>query len=236
MSNVVLNYVIPAFGDVISTLLYLSPLHEGYKILKTQKIGEFDLIPYIMMIFNNLVWSIYALGLPSPSQFFVIIPNFFGLVSAALVLSWTSHLASEQTRKRLQMIIAFITGVYIPLVYAIQVSCTPERRQNIFSVFTLIVQFCFLGSPLANTMKIVRQKDASSIHLPLTVLMLTSCTLWALYGFVLMDKTVYAPNCISCAIVSLQIILKLIFPNKKRDTEAEPQTRQPNGPQFDDKM
>jgi solute carrier family 50 protein (sugar transporter) len=214
MSGIVLNYIVPAVGDVLSTLLYLSPLYKGYKIHKAGHIGEFDLIPYAMMLFNNLVWSIYALGLDTPSQFFVITPNFVGLVSTVMVFTWTMHMTSEALRKKLQLIFLFITALYIPAVYIVLVTCDHDTRQSIFSIFTLIVQFCFLSSPLRNTLEIIKQRDASSIYLPLSVTVLISCLFWAVYGFVLMDKTIYIPNCISSVLGVLQLLLKIIFPSR----------------------
>jgi solute carrier family 50 protein (sugar transporter) len=217
LQKVLLNYMIPAVGDVVCGLLYLSPVLQAYKINKSNKLGEFNVIPYALMVFNCMVWSFYALGLPQPSQFFVITPNFLGFISGVLVISWTGHLISDKARKHLMEIFLFITTLYVPLAYAIFSTFDNASRQKIYSYITLIVQFAFIGSPLLESWHIVKSKDASSIYLPLASLTLLSSILWAVYGFTIADVTMYLPNSISAGIGLAQIVLRMMYPPKALD-------------------
>jgi solute carrier family 50 protein (sugar transporter) len=214
VKDVFMNTVAPIIGTTLSSLMYISPIAGSYRVHKSQNLGDFNPIPYPLMIFNNLVWATYALGLNAPSQYYVLTPNWFGFMSGVLILGWTFPLASRKTQYQMMSIFMFIVVVYLPAVYGLLLACSLSMRQYVVGKITLVVQFVFFGSPLMNILSMVKNKDASSIYFPLALMTSVSCSAWAVYGLAISDQTVLLPNLVGGIIGYLQILLRCIFPGK----------------------
>jgi solute carrier family 50 protein (sugar transporter) len=214
-----MNYVAPSIGATLSSLLYLSPLSGSRRVHKEQDLGEFNLMPYPMMIFNNTAWILYALGLAAPSQYFVIFPNWVGFISGVFVLGWAFPLASYETRKRIMAVFLVIVVAFLPFAYALLLWCTADQRQKIMGDFTLVMTLLFFATPLMNLFGILKNRDASSIYFPLAVMTAVSCTSWAVYGISISNTPVFLPNAISAVIGYLQMLLSCIFPGAKKSVQ-----------------
>jgi uncharacterized protein with PQ loop repeat len=77
----------------------------------------------------------------------------------------------------------------------------------------LILVFYFLA-PLSTLWQVIRQRDSSSLVLPLSVMVIINGSLWSTYGIVaLNDPFVWAPNVFGATLGVVQVFLKLTIPS-----------------------
>ena len=73
------------------------------------------------------------------------------------------------------------------------------------------------ASPLSTIKTVVASRDSESIYLPLTLAQCANTLLWTVYGvFAAKDIFVYGPNGIGLGLGLTQVLLKLLFPSKKK--------------------
>ena len=71
---------------------------------------------------------------------------------------------------------------------------------------------CSMGSFIPQALKIIREKDASSVSLPMYVITVIGFGLWATYGFSLGSWPLVASNLVSLSLSALIVVLKLRTP------------------------
>lgn len=73
----------------------------------------------------------------------------------------------------------------------------------------------FYAAPLSTMYNVIKEKDSSSIHIPISLVMLLNAAFWFAYGVFLHDPFVYGPNVLGMASAAAQITMALIFPRTK---------------------
>jgi MtN3 and saliva related transmembrane protein len=68
---------------------------------------------------------------------------------------------------------------------------------------------CSMGSFIPQAIKIIREKDASSVSLPMYVITVIGFGLWAAYGLGLRSWPPVASNLVSMSLSALILVLKL---------------------------
>jgi solute carrier family 50 protein (sugar transporter) len=213
----VIKYVIPTFGGILSSVMYISPIKASLKIHNSQELGQFNIFPYALMIFNTIVWSILASTLQAPSSYFVAFPNWIGLVSGVFILALTYPLANLQTRYRVLGVLLFIAGLFFPIIFSLSQSKTKEEFASIMAYVTIVIQLIFFASPLLNAIQIIRTKSSAILYWPLALTASLSCGLWTIYGIVLAQMSIYLPNVIGCTFGVIQMLLCFIYPSKEQN-------------------
>ncbi|KAL7235254.1 hypothetical protein ACSBR1_018697 [Camellia fascicularis] len=73
-----LSFYVGVIGNIISVLLFLSPLATFLRIVKHQSTEEFESFPYICTLLSSSLWTYY--GITKPGSYLVATVNGFGVV------------------------------------------------------------------------------------------------------------------------------------------------------------
>ncbi|KAI3448553.1 hypothetical protein Pfo_005218, partial [Paulownia fortunei] len=65
-------------GNIISVLMFLSPVQTFLRIVKNGSTEEFESLPYICTLLNSSLWTYY--GITKPGSYLVATVNGFGVV------------------------------------------------------------------------------------------------------------------------------------------------------------
>eukprot|EP00475_Leptophrys_vorax_P006295 TRINITY_DN13886_c1_g1_i1.p1 TRINITY_DN13886_c1_g1~~TRINITY_DN13886_c1_g1_i1.p1 ORF type:complete len:189 (+),score=27.94 TRINITY_DN13886_c1_g1_i1:53-619(+) len=166
-SSVVIKYVVPAFGAVLGVILYSSPLPELYRIHKRQSLGAFNPTPFALQVINATGWCTYSFYLPTPSNAFIFVPNWYGIVAAILVLGGTFPLATKQAQMKMIAVLLYVVAVFYLLFFVLHIAVEDiVLKQNIIGTIAVVMQVAYFGSPLETMFYVIKNKDARSIYWP----------------------------------------------------------------------
>jgi MtN3 and saliva related transmembrane protein len=84
----------------------------------------------------------------------------------------------------------------------------------------LVAAALTIASFLAQTGKIVKTRDVSSLSTPMWILSTTAFALWTAYGVLLGEWPIVIPNAVCLALAGFILVLKLL-PAPKRDRVAD---------------
>lgn len=68
---------------------------------------------------------------------------------------------------------------------------------------------CSMGSFIPQAAKIIRERDASSVSLPMYVVTVIGFSLWSAYGMLLQSWPLIVSNLVSLSLSGLVLVLKL---------------------------
>ncbi|KAI7980775.1 Bidirectional sugar transporter SWEET17 [Camellia lanceoleosa] len=72
------SFYVGVIGNIISVLLFLSPLGTFLRIVKHQSTEEFESFPYICTLLSSSLWTYY--GITKPGSYLVATVNGFGVI------------------------------------------------------------------------------------------------------------------------------------------------------------
>ncbi|KAJ3128179.1 hypothetical protein HK100_009335 [Physocladia obscura] len=107
------------------------------------------------------------------------------------------------------MILQFAGGV----VFIAQMQY--DFGKQILGILANIVLVLFYGSPLSVCVKVIRERDSSSLSLPLALASALNGGLWTIYGFAMKDYYVGVPNLPGILFALVQIGLMAKYPRKR---------------------
>lgn len=218
--EIALGYVIPALGVCTATAIFLSPIKAIIAASRKNDIGPLNPIPLAFMIANCLGQVYYGLLI---KNWFVFSANGPGFIIGVYYTLEAYALSTQHMRKRVMWIACFFPAL---LTIAAQISFVIDApfdvRQNTLGITALVVAAVFFSSPLSSLWQVIRDKDSSSILLPLALTCLINNTFWLIYGIVLKDIFIMAPNVAGLACALAQFALRAIFPQRAaRDAPRE---------------
>ncbi|KAL1504261.1 hypothetical protein AB1Y20_010670 [Prymnesium parvum] len=210
--------ICPAFGFVLSSALYCSPLPTLRESVKRGSIGSFNPLPSALMVIGTTSWLGYALSVRDP---WIAVTNGPGTLVALYQL--VTLLPLMRPGPQLRQFQATILGgaacttlLWARLIFA---GVGAAARSRALGMYATVICIALFASPLSTIATVVRTRDAASILAPLTVSQVANCLMWTVYGVLAAkDPFVWGPNGTGLVLGLVQLALKLCFPSKEANS------------------
>ncbi|GAA0160104.1 hypothetical protein LIER_38976 [Lithospermum erythrorhizon] len=218
------NWMILTFGllgNVLSFMVFLSPLPTFYKIYKKKSTQGFQSIPYVVALFSSMLWLYYA-SLKANTTFLVTI-NSFGCFIETIYISFFLFYAHKTARihtvKTLVMLVVAGFGLIVGLTHFLVKEIA--TRGQIVGWICLVFAFCVFVAPLGIVRQVIKTKSVEYMPFLLSLFLTLSAVMWFLYGLVLKDFNIWVPNVLGFAFGILQMVLYAIYKDTKKDNKEQ---------------
>ena len=218
----VLEILAPTLGVIICNIMWLTPARAVWRAAQKRDLGTLNPVPYAVTVCNCLGWVIYGC---MRRDYFIFFANFSGLICgvgyslSALVLLQRKKIDAFRFNMMFWglMATAAFWGLMGMIACIVFDDDPASREQGIVFIGVLGMGFGLLyyTSPLSTLLKIVRQRDASSLYLPLIVTSFLNASLWVVYGFAKRDTAIWLPNVVGMALCTVQFLIKVLIPATK---------------------
>ncbi|CAN4089321.1 unnamed protein product [Withania somnifera] len=178
-------------GNIISFIVFLSPIPTFYKIYKKKTAEGYQSIPYVVALFSSMLWIYYAFLKTNVTLLITI--NSFGIfietIYVGIYLFYAPKKLGVQTSKMLMLSVVGGFGAIIRLL-------------NFYS-----------KKPFR---QVIKTKSVEYMPLLLSVFLTISAVLWFFYGLILKDINIAAPNVLGFIFGIVQIVLYVIYSKKEK--------------------
>lgn len=194
---------------ITGVVLYLAPIQAMHMIRSDQGVALLPLLPYSSMCIAATLFTLYSILISDTT---LLVPNAIGAVSGlCFVMFYTYYSRTSITFQHLSVFLALLLGIMV--VYLV----TPHTSA-LADTFGYTADACvvamFMG-PLTVMREVVTNRNARIIPWAFTAVSLVNCTMWVLYGtLVLLDPVVIVPNVLGLASSLVQLSLIYAYPNK----------------------
>ncbi|KMZ64773.1 Bidirectional sugar transporter SWEET3b [Zostera marina] len=228
MGEANLRLAIGIMGNASSLLLFASPILTFKKVLQKKNIEGFSCIPYIMAMFNCLLYTWY--GLPVVSRgwenFPLITINGLGIflelsfVSIYLRFASIKQKASEKVNGCLLVpALLLFVGVALTSTFSFH---NHRTRKILVGSFGLVASVLMYSSPLVAVKQVIKTRSVKFMPFHLSLFTFIATSLWMAYGLVTHDLVLAAPNMVGCPMGLLQLLVYFIYRNKTPEFEQPP--------------
>ncbi|KAJ6737655.1 RAG1-ACTIVATING PROTEIN 1 [Salix viminalis] len=99
-------FIVGVLGNIISGLVYLSPLKTFWRIVKKRSTENFSSIPYIITLMNAILWIYY--GITKPDSFLIATINGFGAAAQIVYILIFLVFVSPRMRARTALLVGLL--------------------------------------------------------------------------------------------------------------------------------
>jgi solute carrier family 50 protein (sugar transporter) len=105
-------------------------------------------------------------------------------------------------------------------VIAFANALSDEAKQFIVGLVVNVILVFFYGAPLSTILKILRDRNTASLHVPTMILNTLNGIFWMVYGIAVNDYFIVAPNGLGAGLGGIQIILCFLFPRSTSSSSS----------------
>ncbi|CAN8275001.1 unnamed protein product [Cochlearia groenlandica] len=209
------SFIIGIIGNVISLLVFLSPLETFWKIVKQKSTEEYKSLPYICTLLGSSLWTYY--GLVTPGEYLVSTINGFGVVVEVFYVSLFLFYAPRHLKLNTLVTVALL-NVFIPVaaIAATRSAFKDEKmRSQSMGFIGAGLNIVMYGSPLSAMKTVVRTKSVKYMPFWLSFFLFLNGAIWGVYASLQHDIFLLVPNGVGFVFGAMQILLYGIYRNAK---------------------
>ncbi|GLT37990.1 hypothetical protein SLA2020_122690 [Shorea laevis] len=215
-----LSFIVGVIGNVISVLLFLSPLGTFRRIVKNRSTEEFESLPYICTFLNSALWTYY--GIIKSGSYLVATVNGFGAVVEIVFLTLFLIFAPPRTRAKTAILVGLLdVGFLAAAVLIAQLILNGDLRIDVIGFLGAGLNIIMYGSPLAAMKTVVTTKSVEYMPFLLSLFVCLNGGIWTFYAVLVADYFLGVPNGIGFLLGAAQLLLYAIY-RKPRSPKRSP--------------
>ncbi|OIS98838.1 PREDICTED: bidirectional sugar transporter SWEET12-like [Nicotiana attenuata] len=225
-------------GNIVSFIVFLSPLPTFYRIYKKKSTEGYQSIPYVVALFSSMLWIYYAFLKTNTTLLITI--NTFGVFIETIYVGFYLFYAPKKARvQTVKMLLLSVVGGFGAIVLVTQFLFKGAVRGQVVGWICLVFSLCVFVAPLGIVRKVIKTKSVEYMPLLLSVFLTLSAVMWFFYGLLLKDINIAAPNVLGFFLGIVQIVLYVVYNKKEKANLKEqklPEIQKPAVIVVDEKM
>ncbi|OEL38692.1 Bidirectional sugar transporter SWEET3b [Dichanthelium oligosanthes] len=211
-------------GNAASMLLYAAPILTFRRVIKKGHVEEFSCVPYILALFNCLLYTWYGLPVVSSGWENMTVSTINGL-GILLEIAFISIY-----RFALQLVIPVLTLFGLTAFFSSFMVQTHRMRKIFVGSVGLVASISMYSSPMFSNVfiavflkmdfselnlylqkQVIMTKSVEFMPFYLSLFSFLSSSLWMIYGLLGKDLFIASPNFIGVPMGILQLVLYCIY-------------------------
>ncbi|WMV57368.1 hypothetical protein MTR67_050753 [Solanum verrucosum] len=225
------RFAVGVIGNIISLILFLSPLPTFYRIWKKKSVEQFSPFPYLATFVNCGLWVLYGIPLVHPHSILVVTINGTGLGIEVVYLMLFLLYSEKKKRMKIFLIIIgeiiFLGSLAILVLTLVQ---THKKRSTIVGCICMVGNILMYASPLAVMKLVIRSKSVEFMPFFLSLFSFLNGVSWTAYALIRLDAFILVPNSIGTALGLAQLLLYGMYYKSTKRQNAERQAQVEMGP------
>ncbi|KAL3516012.1 hypothetical protein ACH5RR_022914 [Cinchona calisaya] len=209
-----LSFFIGIIGNIISVLMFLSPVKTFWRIVQNKSTEEFESLPYICTLLSSSLWTYY--GITKPGSYLVATVNGFGVIVEIIYVSLFLIFAPPKKKEKTAILAGILDAGF--LVVAILVThfvLSGETRIDAIGFMSSGLNIIMYGSPLTAMKTVVTTKSVEFMPFLLSFFLFLNGGIWTFYAVLVRDWFLGVPNGIGFILGTAQLVVYAIYRNAK---------------------
>ncbi|XP_055816660.1 bidirectional sugar transporter SWEET16-like [Solanum dulcamara] len=218
------SFILGIIGNVISILMFASPLKTFKRIIKKKSTEDFKGIPYITTLLSTSLWTFY--GLLKPGGLLVVTVNGTGIFLHILYVTLFLMYAPKTLKIQSMKLVAIINITFLGAVIAITLLAVHgTTRLTLVGILCAALNIGMYASPLAATRTVIKMKSVEYMPFLLSFFQFLNGGVWTAYAVLVKDYYIGVPNGIGFILGAAQLILYFMYykstPTKSTEEKEE---------------
>ncbi|XXG84275.1 hypothetical protein AAC387_Pa10g1823 [Persea americana] len=209
-----LSFIVGLIGNIISILVFASPIATFKRVVKKKSIENYKGLPYVCTLLSTSMWSFY--GLVKPGGLLIVTVNGAGTVLEAIYVTLYIIFAPKDTRVKMIKLVALLNIGSLGVVIAVTLlAIHGSLRLLVLGFMCAGLTLGMYASPLGAMRTVIVTKSVEYMPFSLSFFLFLNGGVWSLYAALVKDYFVGVPNAIGFFLGSAQLVLYAVYRRKK---------------------
>nr|CAD1840062.1 unnamed protein product [Ananas comosus var. bracteatus] len=201
-------------GNVISVLLFASPIKTFWRIVRRRSTEGFKATPYIVTLLSSSLWVYY--GITKPDAYLVATVNGVGIILEAIYVALFLIFASPPLRAETAIWVLILdVGIFGLVVAVTKLAVNGSLRILVIGSIGAFLNVLMYGSPLTVMKTVITTKSVEFMPFLLSLFLFLNGGVWTVYAILDRDIFLGIPNGAGFLLGAAQLILYMIYKNAK---------------------
>ncbi|XP_020595743.1 bidirectional sugar transporter SWEET14-like [Phalaenopsis equestris] len=202
-------------GNIISFMVFLSPLPTFYRVHKNKTTEGFQSVPYVVALFSSMLWIYYAFI--KTNTYLLVSINAFGcLIETFYIVIFLIYAPKKAKIDTAKLILLLNVGLFSIIVLCTLLLFEGPDRLRTLGWICVSFSISVFAAPLSIIRLVVRTKSVEFMPFFLSFFLTLSAVVWLCYGLFSKDIYVALPNVVGFAFGAAQIIVYIIYKDSKK--------------------
>ncbi|KAI3499412.1 hypothetical protein L1887_35212 [Cichorium endivia] len=203
-----LRTLVGILGNIISGILFLSPIPTFIRIVKAKSVQAYKPDPYVATILNCALWMFYGLPIVHPDSLLLITINGAGFLIEVVFISIFFTYSTWGGRKKILIVLIFEI-VFTAGVVVVTLMCfhTYASRSMIVGLICIVFNILMYASPLTVMKMVIKTKSVKYMPFTLALASFVNSIVWCLYALLKFDPYILVPNALGSISSIIQLVL-----------------------------
>ncbi|KAI3936387.1 hypothetical protein MKW98_000661 [Papaver atlanticum] len=215
MAALSISFIVGVIGNIISILVFLSPITTFRGIVKKKATENFKGLPYICTLLSTSLWTYY--GLLKPGGILIVTVNGAGAILQVIYVTLYIIYAPRDSKiKHLKLAGILNVGFYGAVLLITLLATHGSLRLTVVGFICAGFTLGMYGAPLGAMKNVVVTKSVEYMPFMLTFFLFLNGGIWSVYSLLIKDFFIGVPNAIGFGLGSVQLIMYIIYNNKSK--------------------
>ncbi|XP_042516765.1 bidirectional sugar transporter SWEET16-like [Macadamia integrifolia] len=208
-----LSFIIGIIGNIISILVFTSPIGTFRRVVKKKSTEDFKGLPYICTLLSTSLWTFY--GLMKPGGLLIATVNGAGAFLQFIYVTLFLIYAPKETKVKSMKLVAVLNVGFFGLVVGLSLLVIHGGlRLTVVGTICAGLTLGMYASPLAVMRTVIKMKSVEFMPFSLSFFLFLNGGVWSVYAVLVKDFFVGMPNVIGFVLGSLQLVIYGVYRNK----------------------
>ncbi|KAI7740837.1 hypothetical protein M8C21_020157, partial [Ambrosia artemisiifolia] len=214
--------------NVISFCVFLAPLPTFYKIYRKKSTQGYQSVPYSVALFSCMLLLYYG-NLKTENGMMIITINSIGCaIETTYLIFFLIYATRESLISTVKLLVIFnILSFGLLVVTTILATQHGPKRVAVVGWICAVFSVCVFAAPLSIMRLVIRTKSVEYMPFTLSFFLTLCAVVWFFYGLLIKDYYVATPNVLGFAFGVGQMILYMIYKDKKKPVRPMVEPTQP---------
>uniref|UniRef100_A0ACD5WVZ5 Uncharacterized protein n=1 Tax=Avena sativa TaxID=4498 RepID=A0ACD5WVZ5_AVESA len=209
------SFFVGILGNIISILVFTSPIGTFRRIVKLTSTQEFRWLPYVTTLLSTSLWTFY--GFLKPGGFLIITVNGAGAVLQTIYVALYLAYAPRETKMKMAKVVLAVNVCFFAAVVLVGLLAL-HGAVRLFAVGMVCsaITIGMYAAPMAAMMTVVKTKSVEYMPFFLSFFLFLNGGIWSVYSLLVKDYFIGIPNAMGFAMGTAQLALYMAYRNKKK--------------------
>lgn len=214
-----MSFILGVIGNVISILVFISPLKTFWRIVKSRSTEDFKSLPYICTLLSTAQWTYY--GLIKPGGLLISTVNGAGALMETVYVILFIIYAPKRIKLKTVLLVLLVDVIFFLVVFLVTfLALNQHTRITVIGILCVCLTLSMYGSPLAVMRTVIVTKSVEFMPFFLSFFLFLNGGVWAIWAVFERDVFVGIPNGIGFGLGAVQLLLYVIY-RKGKETKEE---------------
>ncbi|KAK9016940.1 hypothetical protein V6N11_079432 [Hibiscus sabdariffa] len=215
-----LSFIIGIIGNVISILVFASPIKTFWWVVKKKSTESYKGDPYITTLLSTSLWTFY--GIINPDGLLVMTVNGAGAIfQLTYVILFLIYAPKAKKVKTAKLVAVLDVGVLGAVIAVTLLAIHGNMRLTFVGILCAALTIGMYASPLSAMRTVLKTKSVEYMPFLLSFFLFLNAGVWSAYAVLVKDIYIGVPNAIGFILGSAQLILYGMYKNKSVSSKPD---------------